>query len=222
MESKELMKRMRAAPYISLAVCVLATHALSQVGESGHQSALLSPELSSVYVKFRRTGKGTPVKAEESRERIWLTLKNNTRWTIRVSTFGLPEGHGRREVGLMYKVVQMGDTIADSPLPSGAWFEVGSYSEIEPGGELPFSVAKNHLVPGLGISIDFRFLWEQNGRFTRYSSVYSYWDLPDSARDKALERKLEQRMGLKQAPLDYDRSPLPDQLSTPASDAVRK
>jgi hypothetical protein len=154
------------------------------------ESVLLDPNRPSVYMTFVKSGKCSPFREGESKERVWLALTNNTRWTISIGTFGAPEDCGKNDYGVEYEVVRYGPGWPDGPLPAGYLFEVSSIADLKPGAKVVFSVARNHLDLGLGISVNFTFDWELNQGATRHSSLFSYWDLPDSLRDKKRERSL--------------------------------
>ena len=62
----------------------------------------------------------------------------------------------------------------EGPIPYGHWFDVASLVEIESGTVLKFSVPKGDLAPGLGIRVDYQFMWEKNNRYTRHSTHFSY------------------------------------------------
>jgi hypothetical protein len=153
-------------------------------------SPLLNSDQSSVYMEFRRVGKCQALSQGENTDRIWLGLKNNTRWTVLVTANGV-EDECYGEASPWYRVEANGSAVPEGPIPYGHWPDVGSILEIEPGEVLNFSVPKVHLDPGLSIRIDFRFYWEENTRYTRYSSLFSYWDLPDALRDTVKEKKLK-------------------------------
>jgi len=178
---------------------------------------LIDRKQSSVYIVFRRMGPGVPLSDDETKERTWLSLRNNTRWPISVATFGLPDEYSETETGLMYTVEAPGAYAPDAPLPIGYEFDVGTSTEIGPGQELRFSVPRNHLGPGLGIRVKFGFKWESNQRYTRYATVFSYWDLPDKFRDKVAEKNLKLRYGASGggAPAEPQPSPLPTKLEPP-------
>ncbi len=109
----------------------------------------------------------------------------------------------------MYDVEPSGAYMPDGPVPAGTSFDVGSLAAVGPGEQLPFSVPRNHLAPGLAIRVNFTFNWERNNRYTRYSSVFSYWDLPGNLRDSDKEEKLKRRYGGGgvRGPVDYHGSP---------------
>jgi hypothetical protein len=161
-------------------------------------------------MQFERVAKSPPLLEGEPDQRIWLRLKNNTRWPILVLLFGVPDEYG--EAGLFHSV-EAPSIITDAPLPRGYWFDVASSNALQPGDSLTFSVPKNHLDPGLQIRVDFEFAWERNSRYTRHSSCFSYWDLPSSLHDKQKEKKLKYEFEIGNGgPVEYLRSPLPKVL----------
>lgn len=151
---------------------------------------LLDPNQSSVYMEFKRIGRCLSQDREQASDRIWLTLRNNTRWTISIRANGVEtECYG--DASPFYRVEVSEWRAPDGPIPYGHWFDVSSVVEIESGTTLTFSVPKTDLDPGLGIRVDFKFTWEENNLYTRHSSHFSYWDLPERLRDKAKEKKLK-------------------------------
>jgi hypothetical protein len=185
--------------------------------EQDRASTIASPLLnsgdSSVYMEFRKVGKCPTMWRGENTDRIWLGLRNNTRWTLLVTANGVKDKcYG--EASLFYRVEANG-SVPEGPIPYGHWLDVGSILEIEPGEALNFSVPKAHLDPGLSIRIDFRFKWEENTRYTRYSSYFSYWDLPEALRDRAKEKKLKCVGGRCLPELTPAPSPQPPNLPDP-------
>ena len=167
---------------------------------------------------FGKVGNAPPVFAGEGNERIWLVLKNNTRWTISVRTFGLGDGYSKAEAGLMFDAEADDCYVPESPVPNGYGGDAASLTDLQAGEELLFSVPTTYLAPGLAVRVNFRFNWERNKRYTRYSTYFSYWDLPENLRDKEKEKKLKQRCGGGSigGPAEYYRSPLPTELKLSA------
>jgi hypothetical protein len=151
---------------------------------------LLDPDQPSVYLEFKKVGKCPPVNRGEKNERIWLALRNNTRWQISVLANGvISECYG--DASPFYEVEADKFAMPDGPIPYGHGLDVASSLEIGPGDVLSFSVPRTDLDPGLSIRVDFEFAWERNRRYTRHSSYFRYWDLPAALHDKAKEKKLK-------------------------------
>jgi hypothetical protein len=78
----------------------------------------------SVYVSFLRFGKREPVYTGESNERVWLSLHNNTRWTLVLDARGAGgQSFSRgdeKEIGLFVSVEEV---------PKSNEFRVSSVSE---------------------------------------------------------------------------------------------
>lgn len=200
----------------AIVVAALACDCFAQSSTAIPVTPLLDQDQSSVYVKFRKAGDAPPVFNGEGKERIWLTLKNNTHWTISVLTFDLGDGYEEAEAGLMFDVEAYGGVIPESPVPNGYVLDVASLTELRAGEELLFSVPKTYLDPGLAIRVDFRFTWERNQSHTRYSAYFSYWDLPKELQDIEKEKKLKQRYGSTVGGgAEYHASPLPTELQPP-------
>jgi hypothetical protein len=103
----------------------------------------------------------------------------------------------------------------DGPIPYGRGVDVASSVEMDTGESLRFSVPRTHLDPGLSIKIDFQFGWEQNNHNTRHSSYFSYWDLPNTLRNKEKEKKLKCVSGLCLPELKTMPPPKPTELPEP-------
>jgi hypothetical protein len=59
-----------------------------------------------VYLKFVRYGPGIPFGENEPKQRIWFKFVNNCNVPITISTFGVPDGTPRDEVGVMDRVIR--------------------------------------------------------------------------------------------------------------------
>jgi hypothetical protein len=55
-------------------------------GQSETARMLLDTKLPSVYIRYERQGKRTPVHSGESQEGVWLRLRNNTSGAISLCT----------------------------------------------------------------------------------------------------------------------------------------
>ena len=151
---------------------------------------LIDSSRSSVYMEFKRVGKCPPLVPGKTNDRIWLALRNNTRWSIFISANGV-EDDCYGDASPFYSVEANGSMVPDGPIPDGNWLDVASRVEIGPGESLTFSVPRAHLDPGLSIRVDFEFSWEKNNRYSRHSSYLDYWDLPAALRNKEKEKKLK-------------------------------
>jgi hypothetical protein len=132
---------------------------------------------------------GTGIRRDEGEpsSRIWLRLVNNCRVPIIVSTFGVPHGSPKGEIGVMDEVVPVmvfGVTQGVGPvpliplspplgppmpehqpstkgevdkMPSGYMFDVGEAESIPPGADILFSVPSNHVGKQWYFEIPFRF-----------------------------------------------------------------
>lgn len=121
-----------------------------------------------VYLRFEKLGAGEPLRSSDSKERVWLNLVNNSRWSIFISTFVDAKG---KPLGVYHKVDRYKvDYVAEMPKGYLA-IDVGSYPfEIKPGKTFRFSVPRNHLSENLKIIVNFKFEWDNE----QYNSVY--WD----------------------------------------------
>jgi hypothetical protein len=119
---------------------------------------------STVYIDILRVGKGKPIYAGDSKERVWLKLVNNTQWSIFIDTFEAGTGEaGSNEEYLYYDVEKIKEwqySKTEKPLGYKQTDVRGGATELKPGGSINVSVPQNHLAENLKIRIDFRFDWQ--------------------------------------------------------------
>ena len=113
----------------------------------------LNKSLTSVYISFVRFGKAEPVREGESGERIWLRLHNNTRWSIELKAYGLPDEYG--DAGMFYDLM-----LKDEMLPESEHCHACSVIPLASGKSLLFSVPREHLIKDRELRIHFSFDWQ--------------------------------------------------------------
>lgn len=131
-----------------------------------------------IDIAFRRVGKRVPVFPTESEHGLWLALRNNCRYPIRVDTMEWSDQPNKNEGTLLvYDVVPYVPSISTTPLPPGApatkilanaklerppgYALPGDFAiaaEVKPGKELLFSVPLESVTRKwfIRIWIDFR------------------------------------------------------------------
>lgn len=119
-----------------------------------------------VYIDFLNIGQGEPLNSSELKERVYLKLVNNSKWSIFVPLFVY--GKNDENTGLFYdveleRVRKLKDSYyEDVEVPQG--YEQGDCctgeSELKSGKSVRFSVPVSHLSKNLKIRVDFNFAWE--------------------------------------------------------------
>ena len=106
------------------ALLLLVTPRASGQGAGSATTFVIDPNRPFVYLRFDHMGPGIRRSEGEPSSRIWLRLVNNCRVPIIVSTFGVPDGSPKGEIGVMDEVVPVvvsgvvhgvGPSSADSP-----------------------------------------------------------------------------------------------------------
>jgi len=170
-----------------LAVFIAVAQVSSMTGHIPPNQFVINKSEPYVYIKFDHMGKRKPTTEGESPEGVWLRVVNNCNLPITILTFDL--GTGDRGVGVPYSVVPVSGFRGPSEeqlktMPSGYVTDVGTSSEIPPGGDLLFSVPLNRITPQWYIQIRFDFaLSGPKEGYNPYSLVDFRWDdLPDRYR----------------------------------------
>ena len=137
----------------------------------------------SAYIEFVKFDKEDPVFADDSEERVWLKLTNNSIWSIYVGIFT----YGRdNKKSVFHFVERETDNSADLDVPNGYtrrhWGSADS--ELKSGKSFLVSIPKNHLAKNLNIRVEFEYEWERELNNTDYrnpthSIFFSSSQLPD-------------------------------------------
>lgn len=124
-----------------------------------------------VYIDIEKVGKGKPIYAGDSDERVWMKLVNNTKWSIYLDMFVFGDDE---KTGLFYEVEKVRENLSNKAIPIGyrRGHSGSGESEIKIGESVSFSIPKNHLADNLKIRIDFTYEWEHPEE--RKSPDYSY------------------------------------------------
>jgi len=158
------------APRKLNALMVLVFFAI-RAASAGDEPFKLDPDRPFVYLRFDHSGKGSPRRSDESKDRIWLRLVNNCKMTISVRTFGMPNEGPKDETGVMLAVVATppemitseeplipsDSTPKEDEMPPGYISEVGSSLTIRPGKDILFSFPRNSLGKLWHVEIPFSF-----------------------------------------------------------------
>jgi hypothetical protein len=134
-----------------------------------------------VYITFVRMGVRETLHADDSTERVFLRIHNNTRWDLLLDVNGVPKSWG--DALPYYDVVEDPEGYPPSPLPRGHGGHVCSIDRLRPGESFLFSVPRAHLGEGLAIQVDFNYSWEADRpNEPRHSVVFYHSDLPEKYR----------------------------------------
>lgn len=147
-------------------VWVVSVHSNPSQSISSAGRVKINQSKPSVFISFVKLGKREPLEAGESNEGLWLRLHNNTRWTIWLPSFSVPQGAG--EIGLHYDLEEMPTSVeqrekpgvCDCPqlysLPHQA-----SFKPVKPGKSVLFSIPGERLASKHMLRVFFFYDWEQ-------------------------------------------------------------
>jgi len=149
-----------------------------------------------VYIDFVKIGEEQPIRISDSKERVYLKLVNNSKWSIYVGSFV----YGKEEkTGLYYEVERQStyfqNEFDDSEIPKGYQRgHVGSPDDLlKPGSSINFSVPKNHLAENLKIRVSFDFEWNHTWMTGFYTEPYPLPEMSVVFLSSTLEKILEQK-----------------------------
>lgn len=173
----EMMRLLTTA----LIFCGLFSSHTQYVKRSGSQANIrISKDKPSVYITFEKIGHlRSPDKGDETL-RVWLRLRNNVRWPLRLDMGSVPSAeYGDAE--LFYDVV----SDDDDKLIFRSIRHVFTINELGPGKTLLFSLSGEDLVEGRAIRISFSYSWENQddvfgGREVKHYVYYYSSQLPQS------------------------------------------
>jgi len=152
---------------------VRAAHALLALlvmGASGSPCELVNPRRAAQYLEYERHGEGQPDYGNESKERVWFRLQNNTNCRIRIpaaAPVSIRKGADGRPTGDLPEgqEVTMEVWITDAQTsrmfvhPGG---DVRSERTLPAAQSVTFSVAAN-LVKRGPMAVTFDYQWDQGG-----------------------------------------------------------
>jgi hypothetical protein len=146
---------MKLPIFTSIIFALLIIPCLGQSEKRDQQKLIYS----TVYIDIEKVGKGKPIYADDSEERVWLKLVNNTKWSIYLGVFVFGDEENE---GLFYDVERGKDESPNTEIPRGynRGHSSSGDSELKSGNSITFSVPKNHLAGSLKIRIDFTYEWE--------------------------------------------------------------
>ena len=197
------MLRFERSGLVCVLACLAATRTQAQ-STLNRMNFLLEPNRPMVYLHVDRVGNGSAKEDGKRHLRVWVTLRNNCALPIRIRTYGAPAGDASDSVGVMdilvpikrYQVLtpeQEKELGPKRPMPFDTWYDVGSSDVIEPGGQLHFSLSREHFSKRCEIHIPFSFdvppgkgprhdtAW---GGYTEMFLSYSFEDLPEAIQKK--------------------------------------
>jgi len=146
-----------------------------------------------VYIAFQRIGLGGQINENDSKERVWLRLVNNTKWSIYIGAFEIKDS---TEIGLFHEVESNRKILSDEDFPDVPMGYRSGHArspdiELKSGKSINFSIPRNHLAENLKIKIDFSFDWEHLKELSdyqfsmpSYSVYFSSLDLKNSMKSQ--------------------------------------
>jgi hypothetical protein len=156
---------------------ILLTVASLANAQDRRHSLLLRKDRPSVYIEFVRSGNAPPLFADETEDRIWLRLNNNTRWGISFCSLVVSKQYG--DVGIVYNV----KTTGTAKVPQGySGGDTCTPHHLLSGKSVIFSVPRAHLKEDLYLEFEFWYDWENRdnvlGNFPQSYVSFGHSDLP--------------------------------------------
>jgi hypothetical protein len=172
-------------------VILLTASAGSIFGRKRGQNSRLTQTHPSVYITFERAGKIAADSTHDLQEKVWLRLRNNTRWAIILDMNGVSS----REYGdaaLFHDVLLAGKVIREERC------HVCSFNRLLPVRSLVFTVPREDLRPGYSIRVKFSYGWENGddvfgGREVDHFFYFHNSKLPKSLSSAALSNERLER-----------------------------
>jgi hypothetical protein len=131
---------------------------IAQNTKTSSADVRLDKEKPNVYISLERQGAWKPLKKFESKERVWLRLNNNSKWSVATCMWDISKEYGDTE--LTYEVERyekIGRVVKPVTEDSEGSCPLGVMG---PGKSVLFSVPREHLIDGLAIKVQFRYEWE--------------------------------------------------------------
>lgn len=155
-----------------------------------------------IDIAFRRAGKRRPVSPGESDQGLWLALRNNCRYVIRVLEFSPPEENENAGTLLVHDVIPAAVISPIAPLPPGApaaiilanaklrkppgypFGDAGVSVAVQPGKELLFSVPLESVTLKwfIRIQVDLRIPGDRGVQPLVFVD-FDFWQLPKDAQN---------------------------------------
>jgi len=164
-------------PLTFLLVCLCISAVAQQDGEKN--LVRLDTMRPSVYLQYNHEAERKPEHPGEGKERLWLSIHNNTRAAICIRTQSLYIGpkvapltlmSGKHVLGVrngveiapLYSVEQDRETGFER-LPLTWHGDISAVSWIAPGGTALMSLPKEDLIKGRRVALPFSYEWELEG-----------------------------------------------------------
>ncbi len=167
-----------------LLICgvVISSPAQRRTTHASRDDGRLSKNHPSVYITLERTGKIASPENGALEERVWLRLRNNTRWTLWHKAHGWTTNQ-YGDGGVFYDI----ENYKTHEIKIGNYCESCSVVPLAPGRSLLFSISRNDLEKDSRIRINFWWAWQnQNdvagGREFESWVYFNTSDLPNAGR----------------------------------------
>ena len=145
---------MRSIAIILVSILIIGS-VCAQKKEASNTDVRVIKSKPHVYIDFEREAKIEPLHEGESGHRIWLRLRNNSKWKILFCSDIVPKEYG--QIGITYEIERYD---GDGETPGAGSSDSCGYTELKAGRSLNFSVPREHLSNGLKIKIQYRYGWE--------------------------------------------------------------
>jgi hypothetical protein len=143
----------------------ISIYANPSKSDAGTGKVKINQAKPSVFISFVKVGKREPLESGESSEGVWLRLHNNTRWTVWLPSFGVPEGAG--DIGVHYDLERMPSSderqveVKDHNCPSPYSLpHPASFRPVKPGKSVLFSIPRESFTSYQRMRVFFFYAWE--------------------------------------------------------------
>lgn len=167
---------------ILILLSVVILHGQQRASADLKSDVRVNMKMPSVYITFERAGQLKSPEPGDDRERVWLRLNNNTKWSLLLEMSAAPsEEYG--DAGLFYDELAKGEVVFRNQC------HVCSINSLGPGKSLLFSLPRTVLAEERGIRVRFSYGWEdQNdvagGREAEHHVYFDAARLPQKLQKK--------------------------------------
>ena len=171
--------------FLSITVCFYGQNkqknTLNKKNQLTKENYKLDQSKPTVYIDFVKVLEDEPFEPDDSRERVYLKLVNNSKWSIYIPVFAyIDESKG---TGIEYAVERVNDSApieGTIPQTRQTGDMVTPHLELKYGKSITFSVPSNHLAINLIIRVDFYYSWVWDSFERDNSSDFLYPEIISS------------------------------------------
>ena len=150
-QEQQILKVTPMRSLINVALILMMTSV--SLGAQHAKVAHIKANLPGLYITFEKVGELQSPDIAEDKERIWLRLHNNTRWSIRLDMGGVPAEYG--DARLFF------DRLLDGEVIFRETCHACSTNLVGPGKSILFNVSRRDLGKRHAIRIKFSYGWEK-------------------------------------------------------------